>query len=439
MKMKLYPYKCFFVNDKYYVFSSGKNQLLEIEKTRYEKLLKAEKENFMLETEDKKFISECERFFLVDNNIELKYEDNQEVYNLVLMVEQGCNLNCTYCYGESGEYNNKGKMTFKVAKDAVDFLIKHCGTRKSVYIIFFGGEPLLNLKLIREIVEYAEKLQEDTGIYIGKSMTTNGTLLTEEITEYCLEKKIGIKISIDGPEEINDRCRCYKDGRGSYQDILKNTYKLRKEGMISARATVTPFCLDENYIENSLKKEGFVNVGSAFATELLSDEDYLRIYKHYTDDFEYIKDLVRNEKYQEIKEKHIRYWGYLFLIHKSVMSQFNCGTGRNMYAVDINGDLYPCQRFVGKQEYKLGDIYNGASGRKDFLDKIEVNSKFRKKCSKCWIKNLCLGKCPYTALVATGKVYEQSDIVCTLEKALYENAICFYSQLSEKEKKLIFA
>lgn len=130
--------------------------------------------------------------------------------------------------------------------------------------------------------------------------------------------------------------------------------------------------------------------------------------------------------------------GYLFFIHKSVISQFNCGTGRNTYAVDINGDLYPCHRFVGNPEYKIGDIYNGASGRKDFLDKLNINSSYRKKCSKCWLKNLCLGKCPQTALVTSGKIYEQKDIVCTLEKALYENAIYYYTQLSEEEKNLIF-
>lgn len=438
MKLKLYPFKCFAQNNKYYIFSSGKNRLLELEKEKYRVFLQIEQDNFLFETEDSILIEECEKFNLTDNNIGFEYSDNEEVYNLIMMVEQGCNLNCTYCYGGGGEYNNRGKMSFEVAKDTVDFLLNNCGNRDRVYIAFFGGEPLLNIEVIKKIVEYTEKLQEETGIYIGKSMTTNGTLLTEEVVEYCLEKKIGIKISIDGPKEIHDKYRVYKDGRGSYEDIIKNTSKLRNEGLVSARATITPFCLDRGYIENALEEDGFVNVGSALAMELLRDEDFLRIYKSYTDGLEQIKLLIKQKKYEEIKKKHIRSWGYLFLIHKSAMAEFNCGTGRNMYAVDINGNLYPCQRFVGNTEYTLGNIYNGVSGRKEFLNKININSHYRKKCNKCWIRNLCLGQCVHTALVKTGKVYEQSEIVCTLEKALYEDAICFYSQLQESEKAIIF-
>lgn len=216
---------------------------------RISNTIESRKKEFVIETDDEDFINQCERFSLIDKKSKIEYEDNEEISDLVLMVEQGCNLKCLYCYGGEGEYNNKGKMSFKVAKEAIDFLIKHCGTRKYISIVFFGGEPLLNLKLIKEIVAYIEELKKETDIQIAMNMTTNGTLLTEEIADYCLEKKIGIKISIDGPKEINDRCRGYKDGAGSYQDVLKNTHNLRNMGMVSARATITPFCLDENYIE----------------------------------------------------------------------------------------------------------------------------------------------------------------------------------------------
>lgn len=436
-KLQMYPYKCFRLGKEYYVFSSGDNCLLKIDETEYATLTKGEMNEFVITDYNKSFYETSKEFNLLLKEKE-GYHFDGTVKHMVLMISQDCNLNCVYCYGDAGEYHNCGKMDIETAKRAIDFLVSHRGDEKYVYVVFFGGEPLMNSQLIFQLVDYMDQIEQTMDIKFGKSMTTNGTMLTSDIVEYCRKKEIAIRISIDGPEEVNDANRCFKGGVGTYRVVMKNTETLRKEGLVSARATITPNEVDQDKVTMFLSNQGFKNIGSAIAHEMFNEEDYFRAYLAMTNGKELIRELLDNCEDNIEVYNQIGFMGYLRTVHQSNDADFGCGAGRKMIAVDINGDVFPCQRFVGVEELKLGNITLNSIKPEIFLDKTYINSTERKKCSKCWIKNLCLGSCAHSSYVNTGDISGNSDVLCAYYKALYMDAICFYVQLTVEEKQVLF-
>ena len=439
-KVEFYPFKCFNINKDYNLFSSGNNYLIKLNEEYYNILKQIEANYFVLnQCKNEQFLDACECNRLIDHGDEENYTlEENEIRHLVLMIAQDCNLNCLYCYGKGGEYNNRGRMSLTIAKQAIDYLVEHRGDHNRVYVVFFGGEPLMNLNLIYDLVDYMEEIEKSSDITFGKSMTTNGTLLTDEVIEYCEKNKISIRISIDGPEEINDKNRIFKSGMGSYKIIMDKTEKLRSKGRVSARATITPDCVEQDKIEEQLRDVGFVNVGSALAHELFSNEDYMRAYKSLSAGMEKVRKMLDEKPCDVDKLRQIGFIGYLRNIHQSKEADFGCGAGRKMIAVNINGDIYPCQRFVGVEEHKMGNIYENNLDQKEFLDKTYINSAERQKCKKCWVRKLCLGTCAHSSYVNTGKVNENSEILCTFYRALYEDAVKFYVTLTDDEKNYIF-
>lgn len=436
---EFYPFKTFSIAQDYYVFSSGNNYLIKLNKEYYDILKQIEKNNFFIQyCSNEQFLKDCRSNKLICDGDKESYILDGEIQHLVLMIAQDCNLNCLYCYGKAGEYNNRGKMTFNTAKQAVDYLVKHRGEQKRVYVVFFGGEPLMNLSLIQDLVSYMKEIEKIDNITFGMSMTTNGTLLTDDIIDYCDKNRISIKISIDGPKELNDRNRVYKNGMGSYKVIMEKTERLRNNGMVSARATITPSCVDQDKIEEHLRKEGFASVSSALAHEFFSNEDYLRAYKYLSSGMDRVRQMLNKKQHDIDQLNQIGFVGYLRSIHQSKEADFGCGAGRKMIAVDINGDVYPCQRFVGVEECKLGNICELELDQKKFLNKTYIDSKERHKCRKCWIRKLCLGTCAHSSFINTGKITENSESLCTFYRALYEDAVNFYVTLSDEEKMLLF-
>ena len=255
--LRLFPYKLFVSDNGKYMFTSKNNRLLRLSDKVYAVLEKATGDfivylpidNYVLEVLQ---AGNVVKGIMNVGNAEMIEKGAQELQSIILMAIQDCNLNCKYCYGEGGQFKDKGIMGIDTAKRAVDFLIDNCGNRKNVNIIFFGGEPLLNLKLIKAIVDYAKEVEQKRDIHFGMSITTNATLLNKEVQEYLEDNNISIKISIDGPKEVNDNMRVFSDGRGSFDSIMKNTEGLRKKGKASARATVTSAFLDTKTIEKFL-------------------------------------------------------------------------------------------------------------------------------------------------------------------------------------------
>jgi len=230
--------------------------------------------------------------------------------------------------------------------------------------------------------------------------------------------------------------RVFPDGRGSFDKVMENTRELRKLGKAVARATVTSNCLETKEIEAFLYDKGFTDVGMAYAEESLTENDYEKIYKIECSYFDEIEKLIHQKKYEEITSNFSKTKAYLLHIHSSIMGHYPCGAGRTFYAVDKNGCLYPCQRFVGISQFQLGNINEGAFKQKEFIDKINVKAHI--KCNECWCRNICLGKCSYDNYSKTQKIEEPFEPGCQLTKKLYERAVKLYILLSDDEKKQLF-
>jgi uncharacterized protein len=447
--LEFYPYKIFKENNSYYLYTINSSGLFQIDERtllliknqgkKIEQVYPEVKHLFSLE----KFLELIEEMrnagFLKVNSDDIFYKEedsdsNEKISSLTLMIVQECNMKCKYCYGEGGEYSNKGRMSREVAIKAIDFLIEN-SDKKELLIAFFGGEPLLNLPLIKEVIDYCIKQETIHNKKFLYTTTTNGTLITKEIEKYLLSNNIAVQISIDGKQESHDKNRYFANKEGSYNQIIQRTENIRKNNILAARATVTSENL--NYIEifNHLSNLEFKPVSISVAQNLLNDNDYDNLIEEYIKFIKYFEKLIKEKKYNEVFKIPILI-ASLERLEYSNVRYLSCGVGRNMYAVDINGDLFPCHRFVGNKEYSLGNIYSGVKNKEKFIDKQYIFNHLQ--CRNCWVQNLCLGGCPNENLVSTGDMQVSPDRNCKFTKKVYEELIKVYLHLSEEDKKCIF-
>jgi uncharacterized protein len=375
-----------------------------------------------------------------ENDIKLVRNLNPEIDNRImcvtLMLIQECNMKCKYCFAGDGEYHDKGRMSLSIAKKSIDFLINSSDDLDEIQVSLFGGEPLLAMPLIRELVEYIKIKERETKkkIYIG--MTTNGTLITKEIEKFLIENRINIQISIDGDKKTHDSNRYFKYRAGSYDKVIEKTKSMREKKLLTARATITDEGLDILKTFYHLDSLGFRGIAIAPANNLLSKKSYEILLDNQIKYIREFERLVKKERL-DLAKKMTMTMSMLQKIHYGSIRFLVCGVGRNAYAIDINGDIYPCHRFVSNKEFKLGDIFNGVKNRNSFINKVLVLN--HRQCNNCWAKNLCLGSCPHENLMATGSIQQSSDQNCNLIKSMYEEAIKVYLNLTEEEKREIFS
>lgn len=352
------------------------------------------------------------------------------------MLVQECNLRCSYCYGGDGEYNDRGRMDLITATQAIDFLFNQA-SEEELSICFFGGEPLLNYKLIQEIIPYVNSKQKLTGKRVRFSMTTNGTLLTRDVVDYLIEHKVAIQVSLDGDQKTHDFNRYFQNKEGSYDLVLKRTEELRAKGLITARATVSPVQLDITHTLKHLNDIGFRNVAMYPAVKMLNDRDYKNYSLEFTKLVNYFETLIHTHKYMKAREISNIY-KYLRRIHSSSKRHYYCGATTHMLAVDVHGDLYPCQRFVSEKNYSLGNVNTGISHIREEEILNELNLKERTKCTSCWAINLCGGDCPHENLKNTGAIQEALEISCEFTRSALNDCIRLYLRLKEEDKVKLF-
>ncbi len=365
------------------------------------------------------------------------YETKADLRGITLMVIQQCNLRCTYCYGDGGEYHDKGKMASQVAKRAIDFLICN-STRKELLVCFLGGEPMMNWELIKEVTDYCELQQKETGRVFRYTITTNGTIWNKEIEEFFKNKKFTVQISVDGTKEVHNCNRFYASGVGSFDVMEENTREMRNEGLVSGRATITRTNI--NILENfkALDELNFKSIPMVSAQNLLSEEDYEKLILENNRLAHYFLRLVQDREYKTAKKMRIFMSG-LYKIHKSGhIRDIPCGVGTTQIAIDINGDIYPCHRFVANKEYSLGNVLTSVElDNTNFIEEISI--KYHEECKKCWAKNLCAGACPNENLVNTGTTQNSTKKNCKYIKAMYKSLINIYINLSLEDKKELFS
>ncbi|HEU5952468.1 TPA: PapB family radical SAM/SPASM ranthipeptide maturase [Streptococcus pneumoniae] len=395
---------------------------------KYPKLKEFCEDNFILKTDDNiKYIKE-----IYNKSFEKKVKS--DLNGMTLMISQKCNLKCRYCYGDGGEYQNRGEMTLDTAIKALNFMLNFT-KRKDLYICFFGGEPLMSFNLIKGFIEYMEH-NSNFGREIHYSMTTNLTLLNENIKRFINDKNISLTVSLDGDKISNDSNRYFENGNGVYDIVVKNINELNKKVLV--RATISPNNLDiKNSIRHLTTTLNIPNVAWAEADNLLNDSDYEKITNSYLELIDYIESLVRKHKYDDVR----KYYMYLNVLRKFSSDGIRtkgCGAGNNMVAVDIDGKLYPCHRFVGLADFIIGDVNNNKyDSKKNYLTDWDL-ANFS-ECLTCIARNSCGGGCVNQNYYSTGSIRKHSETNCKYIRKVHERILESYISLDDEAKKaLIF-
>lgn len=348
---------------------------------------------------------------------------------LCLHIAHDCNLACKYCFAEEGEYHGRrALMSYEVGKKALDFLIANSGTRRNLEVDFFGGEPLMNWDVVKQLVEYARSVEKERGKNFRFTLTTNGMLIDDDVIDFANREMSNVVLSLDGRKEIHDRLRVDYAGNGSYERIVPKFQKLveaRGNKNYYMRGTFTHANPDFTKDLFHMADLGFTELSMepvVCAPEdpaALTAED-LEIVK---DQYELLaKDMLRREK----EGKPITFYHYMLdltggpCIYKRISG---CGSGTEYMAVTPWGDLYPCHQFVGEEAYKLGDIWNGVTNtalREEFRS---CNAYARPECNDCWARFYCSGGCAANAFHATGSIRGVYEAGCELFRKRIECAI----------------
>lgn len=360
------------------------------------------------------------------NNINNK-EYNLESISLILTNQ--CNFACKYCY--NSDYIKECKMSIETAKKAINFLIDN-SIDENLTVIFFGGEPLLNKRLIKEVVEYCILLGYNKGKKFYFSITTNATLMDDEIKKFMIDNKFHFNISIDGDDHTHNCCRKYKNGNSTYSNVIDGIEGLPILSR-TARGTITKNNTDLFSLYKHLSLVQFNNVHfEIVSTEVdtldldLQDidkviEGYRKIceefYKNYKDNVK-----LNNGAYGQIKDD-------IEKIDRQTIRAYFCKAAKNYVAIDTDGKIYPCHRYIGNKKYSIGDLYNGFSTEKNKYVDATIFSK--KECGICWARFLCGGGCYHEAEITNNDILSPSNKKCYYIRKILEESFKLYLRLKE--------
>lgn len=365
------------------------------------------------------------------------------VDHIALFVAQECNLRCVYCYGEGGEYSAKGMMRAETAFMAVDWLMENSRNFNKVKITFFGGEPLLNFPLIRKTVAYARLKAAERNKRVIFAINTNATLLTDEITGFIKDEELNTLISFDGPPEIQDKQRPFKDGGGSWAVVRANIQRLLAVcPHTTARATAYGDA-DPSRIKGGLKQAGFHSylvmkaspvipaAPESLETLHVKDEEISRRMIGYQDqEWDEFLRAVRSRNAEPGVTGRM-----LLPIILGRKLHFGCAIGKSMAAISVSGDVYPCHRFVGQVDMKMGHI---ADYKVTGLNDYHRNSvRALPKCSGCWARHLCGGGCFYDNKARTGDMRIPDGLFCIEKMSALQKALYVYAQLDDGDKDYV--
>ena len=359
----------------------------------------------------------------------LKARSGNIVKALCLHVAHTCNLNCAYCFASQGKYHGeRGLMTFEVGKRALDFLMENSGSRRNLEVDFFGGEPLMNWQVVKDLVAYARSVEKERGKNFRFTLTTNGMLIDENVIDFANREMSNVVLSLDGRKEIHDATRVDYAGNGSYDRIVPKfqaLVKARGGKNYYMRGTFTHANPDFTKDVFHMADLGFTELSMEPVVcaprdpAALTAEDLEIVKKEYET---LALDMLRRKK-----EGHpITFYHYMLdltagpCIYKRISG---CGSGTEYMAVTPWGDLYPCHQFVGEEKFKLGDIWQGVTNdalRERFR---ACNAYARKECENCWAKLYCSGGCAANAYHATGAIEGVYEPGCELFKKRIECAI----------------
>jgi len=358
---------------------------------------------------------------------------------LCLHVAHTCNLNCAYCFASQGKYQgDRAVMSFDVGKRALDFLMENSGTRHNLEVDFFGGEPLMNFQVVKDLVAYARSMEKEKGKNFRFTLTTNGVLIDRDVIDFCNAEMSNVVLSLDGRKEIHDRYRVDYAGNGSWERIVPRFRELveaRGGKNYYMRGTFThanpDFLKDvETMLDLGFRELSMEPVVCApNDPSALTEEDR----KTVLDQYEKLAELMLKK---EKEGDPFTFYHYMIdltegpCIYKRISG---CGSGTEYMAVTPWGDLYPCHQFVGDEKFRLGDIWAGVTNpelREEFKG---CNVYARPECADCWAKLYCSGGCAANAYHATGSIRGVYQDGCDLFRKRMECAIMLAVARSEEE------
>ena len=356
---------------------------------------------------------------------------------LCMHIAHDCNLACKYCFAEEGEYHGKRElMSFETGKKALDYLVQNSGNRVNLEVDFFGGEPLMNWNVVKQLVQYGRSIEEANNKKFRFTLTTNGVLLNDEVQDFLNKEMGNVVISLDGRKEVNDNMRPFRNGKGSYDLIVPKFKKLaesRDQNNYYIRGTFTRENLDFSEDVKHFADLGFKQisiepvVGPEEDPYSIREQDLPQILEEY--------DKLADEYIKRHKEGN-GFTFFRFMIDLSggpcVYKRLSgCGSGTEYLAVTPGGDLYPCHQFVGDEDYLLGNVDEGIVNP-DIVEKFaNCNVYSKEKCKNCFAKYYCSGGCAANAYKQNGSINTTYDIGCEMEKKRVECSIMIKAALAE--------
>lgn len=368
---------------------------------------------------------------------------------MYLFLTQSCNLRCIYCYGDGGEYGTGGSMDESTAFKAVDWLIEKSQKMKKIHLGFFGGEPFINFPLMKAVVVYTKRKAYEAGKEVAFFVTTNGTLLSDEIIDFIKEHEISVQVSFDGPKEVQDAQRPFANGQGSSYDStapkIKNlcTQVPKTTGHAVLYGKTNP-----QFVKEALSELGFTTVslspaslslfnqGDAENQEVRDTQVQLQALEEEADTW--LRSIQNRDKATLTNLKagsasYGVYSGMTSLLHHRKKTFF-CGAGRRLVGVSVTGDIYLCHRFVGNEGQKMGHVRSNEFYREEYLHSPTSSNPI---CASCFAKYYCAGGCKHDNLSSCGSIDNPSEDICRLRRRELELAAVLVSALSPKDEAFL--
>lgn len=370
-----------------------------------------------------------------------KWSKKSVVKAMCLHVAHDCNLRCKYCFADTGEYKGgRSIMSAEVGKKAIDFVIANSGARRNIEIDYFGGEPLMNFDVVKEITEYAKEQGEKHGKNFRFTITTNGVLLNDEIKDYVNKNMSNIVLSLDGCKETHDRMRYRVDGSGSYDSVVpkfQDIAESRNQDNYYVRGTFTAHNVEFSKDVLHMADLGFKQTS---VEPVVADysEEYALTEEHIPTVFAEYEKLAEEYVKRRREGKGFNFFHFMVDLDQGpcvIKRLSGCGAGCEYVAVTPQGDIYPCHQFVGNEAFKMGTVMEGTMD-KDIVNLFESSNIYTKdKCRDCFAKFYCSGGCSANAYNFNKDINKPYELACEFEKKRVECAIAIAAIKSMDEEE----
>jgi uncharacterized protein len=364
--------------------------------------------------------------------------EKRVVDRLVLFVTNQCNLACSYCFEKAGRLKDINQMDLETLRSTLTYFLDNFDHPGAIRICFFGGEPLLNMSLLKNSISLFDDIAAKYQVRFRFGLTTNGTVMNDDILDFIIANDIRVQVGMDGPETTHNLYRKFSDGRDSYRTVVANVRKLAEYCEVSARVTLTDFNMDLIKTCLELEEIGFSEV----KMEYVSDGNFNKrqSLKRFSANLRSFADCFIANIQRKKLVNFALFLIYLKKIHLgSHYNRFPCQAGVSQYTVATDGSIYLCHRFNNCSGYKCGDIHRGLDNQKRlaFLREHQKFNRLNSKCRNCWAQSLCGGTCYHVSYTGNGDTRQISDFDCEYRKLVLAQVLYIYASLTENEKLFI--